>query len=144
MTALAVGFVHPSTHPLRVLVADDNHDSTDSIAELLQLVGCEVRVCYDGGAILPFAKLFCPDACILDLWMPKLDGWEVARRLRTWADDRMLLLIALTGVSGRQAEEDSLYAGFDHHILKPSGLDVILSTFARFVEKMELLMLELA
>jgi DNA-binding response OmpR family regulator len=126
-----------------VLVADDNHDSADSLAELLRLAGCEVCACYDGASVLPLAEQFHPDACVLDLWMPKADGWVVARLLRAWAGER-LLLIALTGVAGRQAEENSLYAGFDHHIVKPAEPAELFRNFAAFIRKMEAAVLQLA
>jgi CheY-like chemotaxis protein len=129
---------------LRVLIADDNCDSADSLGELLQLVGCEVRTCYEGAAVLPLAGEFCPDVCILDLWMSGIDGWEAARRLREWAGGRLLLLIALTGVAGPEAEEHSLHAGFDHHILKPCDPNEIFRDFAAFIKTMESAVLQLA
>lgn len=144
MAAPAFGFVHPSTRPLRVLLADDNRDSTDSLAELLRLAGCEVRACYDGGAVLSLAEWFRPDVCVLDVRMPLVHGWEVARRLREWAGGRLLLLIALTGIGGQQAEEHSLDAGFDHHILKPGSSEEMFRDFAAFIVKMESAVLELA
>jgi CheY-like chemotaxis protein len=140
----AIRFVHPSTRSLRVLLADDNHDSTDSLAELLRLSGCEVEVCYDGGAVLPLAEQFRPDVWVLDVRMPVLDGWKVAPLLREWAGGRLLLLIALTGLGGRVAEENSLYAGFDHHIVKPSDPNELYRDFAAFIQKMEPAVLELA
>jgi CheY-like chemotaxis protein len=137
MTTPVVGFIHPSTRPLRVLVADDNCDCADSLAELLRLVGCTVGACYDGGAALALAERLRPDVCILDLWMPVLDGWDVAPRLRASAGDRPLLLIALTGLAGARAEADSLYAGFDHHILKPSDPNELYEDFAAFIRQIE-------
>src|SRR6476620_5485628 len=132
MTAPAVRFVHPSARPLRVLLADDNRDCTDSLAELLMIVGCDVCTCYDGGEALRSADEFRPDVCILDLWMPVVNGWAVAERLRTWADGRSILLIALTGVGGRPSMENSLAAGFDHHVLKPSDPQEIFADLAAF------------
>jgi CheY-like chemotaxis protein len=137
MTAPAVRFVHPSARPLRVLLADDNRDSTDLLAELLVLVGCDVCTCYDGGEALRSADAFRPDVCILDLWMPVVSGCAVAERLRTWADGRAILLIALTGVGGRQSMENSRAAGFDHHILKPSDPQEIIADLAAFIARME-------
>ena len=143
MTA-AIRFAHPSSRPLRVLLADDNRDSTDSLAELLRIAGCEVEVCYDGGAVLALAEQFRPDVCVLDVRMPVLDGWKVAPLLRAWAGERPLLLIALTGLSGQAAEENSLYAGFDHHVVKPSEPDELYRDFAAFVRRMDLAVLDLA
>jgi CheY-like chemotaxis protein len=143
MTAPSVRFVHPSGRALRVLVADDNRDGADSLAEVLRLAGCEAETCYDGGSVLALAAQFRPDVCVLDLWMPLVDGWEAARRLREWAAGRPLLLIALTGVAGREAEENSLYAGFDHHILKPCDPQEMFHEFAEFVRKLEPAVLQL-
>jgi two-component system, OmpR family, response regulator len=123
-------------------VADDNRDAADSLAVLLELVGCHARACYDGGAVLPLAEEFEPDACVLDLWMPVADGWAVARLLREWAAGRLLLLVALTGVTGRRAEEQSFDAGFDHHILKPSDPDELFRRFTEFVARMEVEQME--
>jgi len=136
MTAPAQ-FVHPSARPLRVLLADDNHDCTDSLAQLLSLAGCEVQVCYNGGAVLTLAEYFRPDVCVLDVRMPVLDGWKVAPQLRAWAGERLLLLAALTGLGGQQAEENSLYAGFDHHFVKPGDPQELYGEFANFIKRME-------
>ncbi|HVK11039.1 MAG TPA: response regulator [Gemmataceae bacterium] len=143
MTAPAQ-FVHPSARPLRVLLADDNHDCTDSLAQLLSLAGCEVQVCYNGGAVLTLAEYFRPDVCVLDVRMPVLDGWRVGPLLRAWAGERLLLLIALTGVGGRQAEENSLYAEFDHHIVKPGDPQELYGDFANFIKRMESAVLAIA
>jgi CheY-like chemotaxis protein len=130
-------FLHPVARTLRVLLADDNHDSTDSLAELLGLVGYDVRGCYDGGAVLPLAKRFRPDACVLDVGMPVLDGWEVGVRLRAWAGERPLLLVALTGLGGPRAAGRSRSAGFDHHLLKPGDPLGPLADFAAAFERFE-------
>src|SRR5581483_7726361 len=90
MTATA-RFVRPSARPLRVLLADDNHDSTDSLAELLGLAGYEVRGCYGGGAVPPRAERFRPAGCVLEVRMRVLEGWKVAALLRAWAGGRVLL-----------------------------------------------------
>ena len=130
-------FVHPLNRSLRVLVVDDNPDAADSLAELLRLVGCEVQTCYCGETVVPLAEQFEPDAGILDLRMPRVDGLEAARRLREWAGERMLLLIALSGVTGPEVEESSRLAGFDHYILKPGDANEIFEEFAAFIRKME-------
>src|SRR3954468_6049069 len=101
---------HPP-RPLRVLVADDNEDATDSLAMLLRLAGCDVAVAYEGFAVVPVADRFGPDACVLDVRMPGVSGGEVARRLRAGAGGRGLLLIAVTGVQGRAAADSSSAAG---------------------------------
>jgi DNA-binding response OmpR family regulator len=129
--------VRPLRRPLRVLLADDNRDSTDSLAELLRLSGCDVRGCYDGGAVLPLAASFRPDACVLDVRMPVLDGWAVAPLLRAWAGGRPLLLIALTGLGERQHKANSLAAGFDHHLVKPTDLRVLCERLSNFVARLK-------
>jgi CheY-like chemotaxis protein len=137
MTLPSVRFVHPSTRSLRVLIADDNRDAADSLAELLELAGCDVKTCYNGGEVVPLAEDFRPDVCILDLWMPVMSGWEVAEKLRIWADGQLLLLIALTGLGGKKSEDRSTDAGFDHHIVKPSDPQEIFSDLAAFIVRME-------
>jgi len=144
MALPSVKFVHPSTRSLRVLIADDNTDAADSLAELLELVGCVVKTCYNGGEVVPLAEDFRPDVCILDLLMPVLNGWDVAEKLRIWADGRLLLLIALTGVIGKNSEDRSTDAGFDHHIIKPSDPQEIFSDLAAFIVRMEETLLSIA
>ena len=119
--------------PLKVLVADDNADTTDSLATLLRMAGCEVEVAYDGAAVAPAAEEFGPDACVLDVRMPGIDGWEVGRRLRAGVGGDRLLLIALTGVGGQASADHSAAAGFDHHILKPVAYQEVFSDLAAFV-----------
>lgn len=126
---------HPTPRPLRVLVADDNPDTTDTLAVLLRMAGCEVRVAYEGCAVAAVAERFGPDVCVLDVRMPGVDGWEVGRRLRAGAGGQRLLLIAVTGVQGQAAADSSLGAGFDHHILKPAAPAEIFSDLRAFVER---------
>jgi len=138
-----IRLIHPSRRRLRVLLADDNRDSTDSLAELFRLHRCSVRTCYDGGAVLPVAEQFRPDVCVLDIRMPVLHGWAVAPLLRAWAGERALLLVALTGLAGRQQEAISLAAGFDHHIVKPD-LQPLFECVAKFLERLESALFELS
>jgi PleD family two-component response regulator len=81
---------------LKVLVADDNRDAADSLAILMQMEHYDVEVCYDGASVIPAAEKVKPDACLLDVKMPGMDGWEVARRLRGMFGNRTLLLLAVT------------------------------------------------
>ena len=103
----------------RVLIADDNRDAADSLSLLLSLDGHEVRTAHDGAAALAEAERFRPDFALLDIGMPELNGYEVARELRTrpWASD--LVLIAITGWGQEQDRRRSREAGFDHHLTKP-------------------------
>jgi CheY-like chemotaxis protein len=102
---------------MRVLIVDDHVDSADSLALLLSLKGVEVRVAYDGPSALQVAQEFTPRVVLLDLGMPVLDGWEVAKRLT--ALDRAPFIVA---VSGHVRDEDRLKsdaAGIDLHLAKP-------------------------
>jgi CheY-like chemotaxis protein len=108
--------------PLRVLVVDDNHDGADSLLLLLQAYGLEPRVAYDGKSGLRLAREFRPDVVLLDLGMPRLDGYEVARRLRRDEGLHDALLVALTGYGSEEDRRLSAEAGFDLHLLKPADL----------------------
>lgn len=114
-------------------MADDNADAADSLAELLRMAGCEVAVAYEGFAVLPVAQGFGPDACLLDVRMPGLDGWEIARRLRAGAGGTPLLLVALTGLSSPEAAGRSADAGFDRHVVKPAAPGDLLDVLADFI-----------
>jgi CheY-like chemotaxis protein len=106
----------------RVLLVDDNQDHVLSLAALLQAMGHSVRTEYDGGAVLDAVAEFRPQVVILDIGLPVMDGYEVARRLRAAYPDRALLLVALTGYGqardGLQAEA----AGFDRFMVKPPDM----------------------
>jgi CheY-like chemotaxis protein len=105
----------------RILVVDDNSDAAESLALLLQIDGHDVRTAFDGVEALDLAAGFVPDVMLLDIGMPRLDGYEVARRLRKqpWARD--LALIALTGWGQEQDRRRTAEAGFNAHLIKPVG-----------------------
>jgi signal transduction histidine kinase/ActR/RegA family two-component response regulator len=107
----------------RVLIADDNRDAAESLSLLLELAGHEVRVAHAGRAALSLAQTFRPDVALLDIGMPDLSGYEVARALRqeSWSKD--LQLIALTGWGQDDDRRRALEAGFDHHSTKPIDPD---------------------
>ena len=106
----------------RVLVVDDNHDAADTLGELLSTLGAEVRVVHSGASALEAAEEFQPEVVLLDIGMPDMDGYEVARRLRAKPSHAATLLIALTGWGQDQDRRHSRAAGFDHHIVKPPDL----------------------
>jgi CheY-like chemotaxis protein len=112
---------------MRVLVVDDNKDSADSLRLLIGLLGVVARVAYDGETALRTIAEFRPAAVILDLGMPGMDGWEVARRIRSGTGGKEVTLIALTGWSQPQDRRRSAEAGFDHHLIKPVDLAVLQS-----------------
>lgn len=118
---------------LRVLCVDDMADYGDMLGLLLELVGYEVRVCYDGPSALAAADDFRPDAVLLDLNMPGMDGAELGRRLRArpWADG--LPLVALTGACGEDARRRTAAAGFDLHLVKPVQPDRLATALADLV-----------
>src|SRR5262249_33435718 len=105
--------------PRRILVVDDNRDAAESLGALLDALGATVTVVHSGEAALAAFDDFAPDAVLLDIGMPGIDGYEVARRIRARSDDRAVLLIALTGWSQEQDHKRSREAGFDHHLVKP-------------------------
>lgn len=102
----------------RILVVDDNADAAETLALLLRARGHEVRVAYDGSSALELCREFHPQAALLDIGLPQIDGYELARRLRN-EHQRRLLLIALTGYGRDDDRRLSEDAGFDHHLVKP-------------------------
>ena len=108
----------------RVLVVDDNADIADALAALLNLQGCKVRVAHRGEVGLEEATQFEPEIVFLDIGLPGMDGYEVARELRSTFEDQ-ITLVALTGYGQASDRERSAEAGFDHHLVKPARLDQI-------------------
>ncbi len=131
--------------PLRVLVVDDNRDAADSLALLLRMWGHEVRVAYDGVEGLRSACAYEPDCALLDIGLPKLDGYSLARRFRDEQNLRRTKLIALTAYSGEHTISRAHEAGFDYHFVKPADPDLIrrllamLEKVLRLTEKTETL-----
>jgi two-component system CheB/CheR fusion protein len=123
--ACAVAESQPATGGLRILVVDDNHDAAESLALLLQIDGHEVWMAHDGPAGLEMARAKRPDAVLLDIGLPGMDGYAVARTLRRSAESGQARLIALTGYGQREDREKSSAAGFDAHLLKPVDIDLL-------------------
>ncbi|MBV8854030.1 MAG: response regulator [Sinobacteraceae bacterium] len=107
----------------RILVADDNADALESLSMLLQLGGHEVFSAANGALALESAERHQPDVALLDIGMPKLDGYEVARRIRAQPWGRRITLVALTGWGQESDRRRSGEAGFDTHLVKPLDLD---------------------
>ena len=103
----------------RVLVVDDNQDGVESLAALLTLSGHEVLMCHDGLDAVEKAKSFRPDAILLDIGLPKLDGYGVCRRIREQPGGNDILMIAMTGWGQADDRRKSRDAGFDSHCVKP-------------------------
>ncbi len=103
----------------RVLIADDNRDAAESLAMLLQIEGHEVHVVHDGRAAVSAFADFHPEVALLDIGMPELSGYEVAKCVRENVQGQTVTLIALTGWGQERDKEQALAAGFNHHFTKP-------------------------
>jgi CheY-like chemotaxis protein len=108
-----------TTPPLRILVADDNVDSAVSWSQIMRECGHEVVTVHDGLAAAEAAASFRPQVALLDIGMPRLDGYEVARRIRAASWGRDMLLIAITGWGQAKDREQARIAGFNEHFTKP-------------------------
>jgi PAS domain S-box-containing protein len=107
----------------RVLVVDDNRDAADSLAMLLEMWGCDVRKAYDGSLAIETARQFFPEAILLDIGMPHLDGHEVCRRIRGESWGKAIVIIALTGWGQEADRRRTKETGFDAHLVKPIHSD---------------------
>jgi signal transduction histidine kinase len=114
----------------RILVADDNNDALESLATLLQLSGHEVYTAANGALALESAEQHRPEVALLDIGMPKLDGYEVARRIRAQPWGARITLVALTGWGQDSDRRRSQEAGFDSHLVKPLDLDKLTELLA--------------
>jgi signal transduction histidine kinase/CheY-like chemotaxis protein len=114
----------------RILVVDDNRDSASSLAVLLRLSGHEVVTAHDGAAALEKAEHFRPQLALLDIGLPGMDGYELARRLRQLPGLRQVRLAALTGYGSEEDRRRSRAAGFDHHLVKPVEREALLVLLA--------------
>src|SRR5688572_7866161 len=109
----------PVVSPRRILVADDNNDAVEALALQLQLAGHDVRTANDGLEALEVADSFAPQVVLLDLGMPRMDGYETARQIRRRWWGRSATLVALTGWGQQQDRQRTSDAGFDVHLVKP-------------------------
>lgn len=105
--------------PRRVLVVDDDIDSAEMLAELVSQLGHETRTALNGPSAIRLAQQFLPHLVLLDIALPQMDGYEVARQLRSQPSLQGVVLAALTGWSGQQHEAMGREAGFDHYLVKP-------------------------
>ena len=109
----------------RVLVVDDNRDAADSLGALLKALGAEVEIAHSGETALADLERYRPQVVFLDIGMPGLDGYEVARRIRRREDGRELQLVAVTGYGQDQHRRLARDAGFDHHLVKPADVGAL-------------------
>jgi signal transduction histidine kinase/ActR/RegA family two-component response regulator len=112
---------------LKILVVDDNRDAAETLAEVLSGAGHRVRVAFDGPSAIALAQEFGPDLAFLDIGLPVMDGYELARRLRALPNDLAALrLVAVTGYGQPSDRERAHAAGFDAHLVKPVSLEAAL------------------
>ncbi len=109
----------------RFLVVDDNEDSASSLAMLLSLDGHDVQMAHDGVAAVKAAESFRPDVVLLDIGLPRLNGYETCRRMRGQSAGSKLVIVALTGWGQEEDRRKSREAGFDHHMIKPVDYDAL-------------------
>jgi signal transduction histidine kinase/DNA-binding response OmpR family regulator len=110
----------------RVLVVDDNRDAAETLALMLELHGHQVKVAHDGRSGLKVAREYQPDVILLDIGLPHLNGYEVARSLRANGPARLPLLVAMTGYGQEEDRRKSREAGFDRHLVKPVDPELLL------------------
>lgn len=109
----------------RVLVVDDNEDAANSLATLLEVMGYEVRTAYDGPEAIEAADEFQPAVALLDIGLPRLSGYDIARHVRQRRGSDVLL-VAITGWGQEDDRRRAREAGFDHHFTKPADFEVLL------------------
>ena len=109
----------------RILVADDNSDALESLAMVLEIIGHEVRTAPDGDAAVAAAQELQPELILMDLGMPKMDGFEAARRIRAQPWGSKLVLVALTGWGAEHDRRKTQEAGFDRHLVKPVDMETL-------------------
>lgn len=117
----------------KILVVDDNHDSALSLAMMLSIMGHDTRTAHDGESAVSTAETFLPDVILLDIGLPKLNGYEVAQRIRETSWGASMYLIAVTGWGQDEDRQRSSEVGLNLHMVKPvepSALEKVLATLA--------------
>lgn len=118
----------------RVLIVDDAGDAADSLARLLRIRGAETECAYTGSEGVEKARVWKPGVAVVDIALPDLSGFEVARRIRAQDDGDGVLLLAVTGFGDGRTERDALEAGFDERIVKPIDLERLYGQIARLLD----------
>jgi CheY-like chemotaxis protein len=124
----------PNGPSLRVLVVDDNVDTVTTLAMLVEESGHDVRTAYDGSAVLEAALDYRPHVVLLDIGLPGLNGFEVAKQIRQQPALQNAVLVAMTGYGGVSDRQRSQEAGFDHHLVKPGDFGKLLQLLATVAE----------
>jgi CheY-like chemotaxis protein len=117
----------------RILVADDNQDSAAALGTMLELMGHDVRTAHDGLEAVQEAATFQPDVILLDIGMPRLNGYEAARHIRERQQHKGLTLVALSGWDREKDRRRSEQAGFDAHLVKPVDFETLTKLLAESV-----------
>lgn len=121
----AQGPVMTNDKKCRVLVVDDNVDAARMLAMLLTMTGCEVQTAHDGLKAVELAAAFHPELAFIDIGLPQLNGYDVARRIREQPAGDKIILAALTGWGQEEDRQRTREAGFDHHLVKPADVSVV-------------------
>jgi CheY-like chemotaxis protein len=117
---------------LRILVVDDNRDAAYSLTKLLRLMGNDTRTAYDGQEGVDVAEKLRPDVVVLDIGLPKLNGYQACRRIREQPWGKDIVVIAVTGWGQDEDRRSSQEAGFDHHMVKPVDPQELMKLLAGF------------
>jgi CheY-like chemotaxis protein len=107
----------------KVLIVDDNQDAADTLSGLIELLGCQVKATYDGSTALAALESFQPSMVLLDIGMPGMDGYEVAREIKS--RHAPVVLVAVTGWAQEDDQRRTREAGFDHHLIKPVAFEAL-------------------
>jgi CheY-like chemotaxis protein len=129
-TAITAEAMKTTPKRFRILVVDDNHDSALSLAMMLSIMGHETRTAHDGESAVASAESFLPDVVLLDIGLPKLNGYEVAQRIREQPWGASMFLIAVTGWGQEEDRQRSSEVGLNVHMVKPvepSALEKLLA-----------------
>lgn len=120
----------PAGPPLKVLVVDDDRDAVDMLKMLLELHGGDAHVAYDGAEAVQLAEALRPEIVLLDIGLPKMNGYEACRRIRQHAWGRSIIVVALTGLGHEDDYAKSEESGFDMHLVKPVEPELLLTVLA--------------
>lgn len=119
----------PTVTPRRILVVDDSLDGAEAMAMLLRCDGHDARTAHNGRTAVEQARAFLPEVVFLDIRLPGMDGYEVARELRADPNLRDVVLVALTGWGTEEDRRKSELAGFNYHFVKPVEVELVESVF---------------
>ena len=125
--------VLPAEAGHRVLIVDDNIDAAQTLVMVLEELGYEARSATDARSALALLDSFVPEVAVLDIGLPGMDGYELARRLRADARTASIRLMALTGYGSEADRQRALQAGFDEHLIKPVSIESLLSALNRWL-----------